>query len=213
MKTPKSYSDNLKAGVITDDMLAKCLFSVNKRAKNCRDQERSYREKYRGHRYRYDKYDTEEKYRDKKNEYYGYKDKLLTLVNPICVHREFAGYERIRVEELDPEFHMHRNEFVYESSYYDREIDEFIRFGDYEDKSCPNYRHYLFYEIAGYSFHTPIDVDKLAEYKNLEICDIGNLVTKGLAIEELLSVQFVKKVLNLIESGDYSVRIADCVTV
>lgn len=211
MKTPKSYSDNLKVGVITDDMLAKCLFSVNKRAKNCRDQERSYREKYRGNRYRYDKYDTEEKYRDKKNEYYSYKDKLLTIVNPICVHREFAGYERIRVNEFDPEYVMHINHFVYENSYYDKEIGELIWFGDYEDKSSPRYRYYLFYEIAGYSFHTPIEEEKLSDYKELEVRDIDSLVTKGLAIDELLSVQFVKKVLSLIESGNYSVRISQCV--
>lgn len=37
MKTPKSFSDNLKKKIITEDMLGACIYSVNKRAKNFRD--------------------------------------------------------------------------------------------------------------------------------------------------------------------------------
>lgn len=47
MKTPVSYNKNLKAGIITEEMLANCLYSVNKRAKNCRDKVREYKELYR----------------------------------------------------------------------------------------------------------------------------------------------------------------------
>ena len=54
MRTPKEYTENMNKGLITEKMLCDCLFSVNKRAKNCRDNERKYRH------YRYDKYDTEE---------------------------------------------------------------------------------------------------------------------------------------------------------
>ena len=75
MKTPKEFQNNLKQGIITRDMLAACLYSVNKRAKNCRDKERQYRSRY-GY---YDKYDTAEKYMEKKNEYYSQKDKMLTF--------------------------------------------------------------------------------------------------------------------------------------
>ena len=31
MKTPKEYQDNLKNKIITEEMLADCLYSVNKR--------------------------------------------------------------------------------------------------------------------------------------------------------------------------------------
>ena len=65
METPKEYSKNLKNNILTTEMLIDCLFSVNKRAKNCRDKEREYRDKFRGCRYG-DKYGTEEKYREKK---------------------------------------------------------------------------------------------------------------------------------------------------
>ena len=39
MKTPKEYQDNLKKKIITEEMLADCLYSVNKRAKNYRNKE------------------------------------------------------------------------------------------------------------------------------------------------------------------------------
>ena len=39
MKTPKEYTQNLKNGIITAEMLSDCIFSCNKRAKNWRDKE------------------------------------------------------------------------------------------------------------------------------------------------------------------------------
>lgn len=60
MRTPKEYMNNIKVGIITDKMLAESLFSVNKRAKNCRDKEREYRNSY-------DIYNNCEKYREQKS--------------------------------------------------------------------------------------------------------------------------------------------------
>lgn len=37
MKTDKKYSNNLKNGILTSEMLYNCIYSVNKRAKNNRD--------------------------------------------------------------------------------------------------------------------------------------------------------------------------------
>lgn len=42
MKTPEEYTKNLKKGIITDEMLNQCLYSVNKRAKNYRDRKKGY---------------------------------------------------------------------------------------------------------------------------------------------------------------------------
>ena len=42
MKTPKQWYENLKIGLITDDMLEAALYSVNKRAKNYRNKKREY---------------------------------------------------------------------------------------------------------------------------------------------------------------------------
>lgn len=68
MKTPKEYNDNFKKGIITRDMLEACLYSVNKRAKNCRDKELEIRDYYRFSRYAYDKYHNEDKYRNQKKD-------------------------------------------------------------------------------------------------------------------------------------------------
>lgn len=34
MVTPKEYEKNIKKGIITEKMLAECIYSVNKRARN-----------------------------------------------------------------------------------------------------------------------------------------------------------------------------------
>ena len=43
MRTPQKYLNNFKQGIITKEMLTFCLFSSNKRAKNCRDKIREYK--------------------------------------------------------------------------------------------------------------------------------------------------------------------------
>ena len=202
MKTPKNYTANIKNRIITGEMLSECLFSVNKRAKNCRDQERKYRSR------RYDKYDAEESYRAKKDEYYRQKDKLLSILQPVEIHMENQGFERIRVYDYEPEYEEHMHEFVYENSFWDSEEEERIYFGDYYDESSPLIRYYLYYELENHSFHSPIDETDLQKYQSLSVKDIGQLVTFGKEYTDLISTQFVKKVLALIEEGDYVLQIA-----
>lgn len=83
MKTSKEYTENLKNKLITRDMLADCLYSVNARAKNARDQICSY-------------YASLEKIPKKKNKniqnlyvkktkYYSIKKQLLELLEPSYV--------------------------------------------------------------------------------------------------------------------------------
>lgn len=64
----------------------------------------------------------------------------------------------------------------------------------------------LFYDFGKYSFHKPINNPE--EYGNLRRIRINKLDTHGRAIEELVSTQFVKKLIALIESGRY-VYVAD----
>ena len=82
MRTPAMYTKNLKNHIITTQMLLDCLFSVNKRAKNYRDQERKYRHM------RYDYYDNEEKKRSNKEEYYLKKYLMLSIIDPVSIHIE-----------------------------------------------------------------------------------------------------------------------------
>lgn len=197
MKTPKEYTNYLKNKVITTDMLVDCLFSVNKRAKNCRDKEREYREKY-----RHDRYGTEEKYREKKEEYYSQKEKLLNLFKPDCIHKE-VQQRRTRFYDYEDEYEMdyEASDVLYSGCYYDKEMHEVVQF---DDIMCPYSKFYLFYDFGNRSFHIPIDDCILDQYPNLEITDIGSLKTYGKKVDVLLSMQFVKKVLALIDSKDFT---------
>lgn len=78
MKTDKKYSNNLKNGILTSEMLYNCIYSVNKRAKNNRDGKNYYR---------YSQY--YHSYLEKMNEYYNMKDYLLKkFLKPKLIHKQ-----------------------------------------------------------------------------------------------------------------------------
>ena len=84
MKTSREYINNIKSGILTSSMLEDALYSVNKRAKNYRDSRRMYYGSY------YEKADS------KMSEMYSRKEKLLSVLKPVCIHAE-KRYKRIRV--------------------------------------------------------------------------------------------------------------------
>ena len=203
MRTPKEYVKNIKEGIITEAMLIDCLYSVNKRAKNYRDKAREYREYYRYHRYAYDKYDNVSKCTAKKEEYYSQKEKLLSVLQPTCIHKELFGYERVRIYDYEPAYRKNRKRFVWENCYYDHDEEREVWFGDIEDRSKPKYHYYLFYDINGTkTFHSPISEEDIEKY-NLKVIEIDQLETEGHDISDLISNQFVQKVLALIDSKNY----------
>lgn len=201
METPKEYSKNLKNKILTTDMLVDCLFSVNKRAKNCRDKEREYRDKNRNHYYT-DKYDTEEKYREKKEEYYSQKEKILSLFTPDCIHAE-TQTKRVRIYDYEVGYETNYtiDDVVYSGHFFDRETNEYVSF---DDVMLPCTHYYLFYDFGKYSFHTPIEHSLVKNYPELEVKNIGSLMTYGKNIDVLLSTQFVNKVIAMIDSEDYT---------
>lgn len=80
MKTNKEYQINLRNKIITENMLYDCLFSLNKRAKNCRDKKNEY---WRSE-YRWD-------YIERMDEYYRQKDFLLkAILKPTLIHKQTA---------------------------------------------------------------------------------------------------------------------------
>lgn len=70
-----------------------------------------------------------------------------------------------------------------------------------EFDECVNF--FFLYEIGGYSFHCPID-EETALSSGLQIIEIDELYNDGEDINELVSVDFIKKVIALIESGNYT---------
>lgn len=179
MKTPKDYTSNLANKIITPPMLDDCLYSVNKRAKNCRDKVREYRNRLRWNCYPclYENYLIQKmRYEERMDEYYAMKDKLLALIQPTCIHHE-------------------------------------IYFNRYEIEDC----YYLFYKLPKHTFHHPISApnDEQFEswakktYEGLEIVTLDdNIETYGDDTDNLISYQFVKKVIALIDSGDFTYQTA-----
>lgn len=198
MKLSTEYNKNIKNKIVTIDMFIDALYSVNKRAKNCRDKIRDLNIDY----YNYYKYDSIKTYTDKKEKYYLIKSELLSFVTPTCIHKEFKYYDRIRIYDYDKCFASIKDkDIVWSNSYYDYDKDIEVDFVDIENKNKPIYFYYLFYDFGKHSFHTPINEIDLNKYKDLPIKEIDKLVTDGLDITELVSVQFVNKVLILLKQG------------
>ena len=208
MKTNTKFLKLIKDKIITEEILELCLYSVNKRAKNCRDKKAEYRDHIKSMRYfnhyYYDKYDNIDKYNNKMNEYYDMKDILLSILDPVCIHEEHQGYERVRIFDYEEEYDEVKDEdVIWSNSFYDYDRDEEVFFVDILDKESPKIRYYKYYKTTNYSFHSPIDVKDLKEFPDKEIVEIDTLETEGKQINSLISVQFVKKVIDLIKDKDY----------
>lgn len=206
MKTPNKYITNLKKHIITEEMLSDCLYSVNKRAKNCRNQARSYEHSY----HWIHAASCGESYRNKEDEYYQMKESLLKMLSPVCIHHELLGYAKIRTYSYQKDYRKkyakasREDLIVWENSYYDYESDSEVYFFDVEDKTKPKENYYLFYELLDHSYHSPIEKEDIEKYPELEVVHLSEpLRTNGYDETKLISVQFVRKVIRLIESGKY----------
>lgn len=61
--------------------------------------------------------------------------------------------------------------------------------------------YYLYYKIADYSFHHPITENEISDY-NLEVVELPiDFSTEGAYIDDLISVQFAKKVYQGLKNG------------
>ena len=123
------------------------------------------------------------------------------------IHKQFIGEKKHRVYSYEKNYEKlyneKRNAIVWENSYYDYGTNKEIEFFDYS-LGRKEYLYFLYYEIAEYSFHSPID-EKRAKNSQLEIKEIDeDFQTRGADIVDLLSKQFVQKVIDLLESGEYT---------
>lgn len=104
---------------------------------------------------------------------------------------------------------FYRKNFVWENCFYDYNEGREVWFGDIEDKNKPKYHYYLFYDINGTkTFHSPIQEEDIKKY-DLEVINIDQLETEGHDISDLISNQFVQKVLVLIDSKNYKLVMSD----
>lgn len=205
MRTPKRYTDLIKNKKITNQIIAECIYSVNKKAKNYRDKiEDSNQAGF----YKYKEINNE-KAKEQKERYYSMKEDLLLNFSPKLVHKQYVGEKRQRVysyqKNYEKLYNEKRNDIVWENSYYDYDRNKEVDFFDYS-LGEKKYLYFLYYEIGEYSFHTPITEERAEKNTELEIKEIDeNFQTHGADIVDLLSTQFVQKVIDLLDSGDYTI--------
>lgn len=205
MRTPKKYNDLIKNREITNKIIAECIYSVNKRAKNYRDKIKDYNQ---AGFYKY-KENNIENAKEQKEKYYSMKDDLLLNFSPKLIHKKYDGEKRQRVYSYQKNYAKLYNEkindIVWENSYYDYDRNKEVDFFDYS-LGEKKYLYFLYYEIGEYSFHTPITEERVEKNTQLEIKEIDeNFQTHGADIVDLLSTQFVQKVIDLLDSGDYTI--------
>ena len=205
MRTPKRYTDLIKNKKITNKIIAECIYSVNKRAKNYRDKIEDYKQ---AGFYRY-KENNIENAKEQKEKYYSMKEDLLLNFSPKLIHKQYAGEKRQRVYSYQKNYTKLYNEkindIIKENSYYDYDRNREVDFFDYS-LGEKKHLYFLYYEIGEYSFHTPITEERVEKNTQLEIKEIDeNFQTHGADIADLLSTQFVQKVIDLLDSGDYTI--------
>ncbi|MFS9212474.1 hypothetical protein [Streptococcus mitis] len=205
MRTPKRYTDLIKNKKITNQIIAECIYSVNKRAKNYRDKIKDYKQ---GGFYKY-KEDNIENAKEQKEKYYSMKEDLLLNFSPKLIHKKYDREKIQRVysyqKNYEKLYNEKRNDIVWENSYYDYDRNKEVDFFDYS-LGEKKYLYFLYYEIGEYSFHTPITEERVEKNTQLEIKEIDeNFQTHGADIVDLLSTQFVQKVIDLLDSGDYTI--------
>lgn len=202
MKPPKEYLKNLKNHTITEKMLSDCLFSINNRALNSRDNEHKYTH------YIPDPYGNANKYRKKKLEYYGMKKVLLSVLEPSHIQKgEVLQRKRTYDYEEGYEEILESGNYVNNSGFYDPDRKEHVEF---VVQMIPQTVYYLVYQVGNCSFRLPIQQSDVIRRPDLDVKDAGRIPpVYGDITVDMLSVQFVEKVLKLVKSGNYTLQLEE----
>ncbi len=194
MTTPKEYTKNLNAGIITPQMLSDCIYSVSARAKNYRNLEHAcYRVAWK------------EGNRERKEHFYSLKEELLSCTQPSCIHKEPVK-KRVRYYSYEYAYYKisESKGTLYDGFYYDRELGEEVYFIDtYKD----DFKYFLFYDLGtNHTFHTPIDDPAIYD---LPVVDIDKIKSHGEDTTDLISMAFVNKVLEFVRVHDHKIELTD----
>lgn len=202
MKPPKEYLKNLKHHTITEKMLSDCIYSINNRALNSRDNEYKYTN------YIPDTYGNANKYRKKKLEYYNMKRVLLSILEPSHIQKgEVLQRKRTYDYEEGYEEILKSGNYVNNSGFYDPERKEHVEF---VVQMIPQTVYYLVYQVGNCSFRLPIQQSDVIRRPDLDVKDAGRIPpVYGDITVDMLSVQFVEKVLKLVKSGNYTLQLEE----
>ncbi len=209
METPKEYSDNLNNKVITKEMLSLCVYSSNERAKNFRDKLRKYKRFLEDKHYVWDMYYNTNTYNNRMHIYYEQKAIMLSILKPVLIKRRFCSYQRVRIYDYDKEYPdaVKNNKFVWQGEYYDDAFHRYVKFGDIHDTTKPIYKYYLFFDLGNdLTFHLPISEKEIEKYSDLVIVDVDTIPKSNQKYSDLISINFAKKVVELIKNGDFTYK-------
>ena len=202
MKPPKEYLKNLKHHTITEKMLSDCIYSINNRALNSRDNEYKYTH------YIPNTYGNANKYHKKKLEYYQMKKVLLSILEPAHIQKgEVLQRKRTYDYEEGYEDILKSGNYVNNSGFYDPDRKEHVEF---VVQMIPQTVYYLVYQVGNCSFRLPIQQSDVIRRPNLDVKDAGRIPpVYGDITVDMLSVQFVEKVLKLVKSGNYTLQLEE----
>ena len=197
MTPPKEYLKNLKHHTITEKMLSDCIYSINNRALNSRDNEYKYTH------YIPNTYGNANKYRKKKLEYYSMKRVLLSVLEPAHIQKgEVLQRKRIYDYEEGYGEILKSENYVNNSGFYDPERKEHVEF---VVQMIPETVYYLTYTLSNRTFRVPLEESEIKQYPDLEVVDVGRITpVYGDITADMLSVQFVEKILLLIKNRNYT---------
>ena len=179
MKANKNWVKLVENGIITEEVLWAVIYSVNKRAKNCRDKQNEYLDgKYQKHYYY--RHDYIGVYKNKKFYYYDMKEDFLSLLKPCevhIVHHDDTG---------DTEYFL-----LYQTAY--GSFHQPVELADISK----------FQFTSRYPKHRTYSAKKHLPHYTPRIRTLYNFQTTGADIKSLTSAQFARKVRNLVLSGDF----------
>lgn len=178
-------------------MLSDCIYSINNRALNGRDNEYKYTH------YIPDPYGNANKYRKKKLEYYSMKRVLLSVLEPSLIQRgEVLQHKRTYDYEEGYEEILKSGNYVNNSGFYDPDRKEHVEF---VVQMIPQTVYYLTYTLSNRTFRVPLEESEIKQYPDLEVVDVGRITpVYGDITADMLSVQFVEKILLLIKNRNYT---------
>ena len=197
MKPPKEYLKNLKHHTITEKMLSDCIYSINNRALNSRDNEYKYTH------YIPNTYGNANMYHKKKLEYYQMKKVLLSILEPAHIQKgEVLQRKRTYDYEEGYEDILKSGNYVNNSGFYDPDRKEHVEF---VVQMIPETVYYLTYTLSNRTFRVPLEESEIKQYPDLEVVDVGRITpVYGDITADMLSVQFVEKILLLIKNRNYT---------
>lgn len=222
-REPKNWNEMLEKRIISENMLGEAVSSVNRRARNVNTWEDRANH-------------TDKSMEDifaEANSYYEKKEKLLSIADPVCIHRAHDPKRTKMYFDDEENFFDNLAHFLFAGlivggGQYVRRDGENIPFdwlwGDdeqvvpgekvgvyFETPSMDNSgcEYYLYYCVGTHGAHIEIDESEVPEYEKkygISVEDIAIINNTVQHKADLAPMEFVDALIELIDSGDFEFR-------